>query len=275
MLHWHLSHYLLVVIITNTRPPPRSHMINLVKIADRTYAVDIGFGGSGPTRPIPLCDPSRSDAELRLFKASAIGPLHTGSDILVKLHQRALSEEPTARRSADPAQAQWVYETAKKSEPDANGQLVWMPQYAFTETEFLPADFAMMNWYTSTSPQMWFTYRIVCARYLLDGDFDDLSCTPLNEEQELSMKMQARVDRKIVGQISLDGGVVKRRIGDKSEVVEVCKTEAERVKALERWFGIRLTAEERRGIKGLGTELRGSTTTGSDTTRKRSRTEED
>jgi len=241
-------------------------MVNLVKIGDRTYAVDIGFGGSGPTRPIPLCDPSRSDAELRRFKDFVTRPLYSGSDILVKLHQRALNDEPAARRSADPAQAQWVYETAKESEPDANGQPGWNAQYAFTETEFLPADFAMMNWYTSTSPQMWFTYRIVCARYLLQGDDDDLSLPPPSEQQELSMKIKARVDREIVGQISLDGGVVKRRIGDKSEIVEVCKTEEERVKALEKWFGIRLTAGERRAIKGLVTELRGGTTTGSDTT---------
>ena len=113
----------------------------------------------------------------------------------------------------------------------------------------------------------------MCTRYLLYAEDGDIS-SPYDSETESSVGLPAIVDREIVGQISLVGGVVKRRIGENTEVMEVCETEAERVKALEKWFGIRLTAAERRGIKGLSTELHGSTTTDGDTSRKRPRTEE-
>jgi len=247
-------------------------MVNLIKIANVTYAVDIGFGGGGPTRPLPLCQPMNSKAERRLYE-TVVRPLHSGSDTTISLIQRPLYDEPTARRGTDPAQNLWVYEVNKNQKHNEDGKLIWEAQYAFTETEFLPADFAMMNYYTSTSPQMWFTYRIVCTRYLLYADDGDIS-SPYDSKTESSVGLPAMVDRKIVGQVSLVGGVVKRRIGETIEVMEVCKTEAERVKALEKWFGIRLTAEERRGIKGLSTELHGSTTTEGDTSRKRPRTEE-
>jgi hypothetical protein len=36
----------------------------------------------------------------------------------------------------------------------------------------------------------------------------------------------------------------------------VCKTEDERMEALEKWFGIRLTEEEKQGIRGWSTELK-------------------
>ena len=52
-------------------------------------------------------------------------------------------------------------------------------------------------------------------------------------------------------------GVVKENLGGKTKVVEDCRTEEERLEALEKWFGMRFTEEEKAGIKGWGTELRG------------------
>ena len=34
----------------------RSHQVNLVPLGDEMYMVDVGFGGEGPTRPMPLVD---------------------------------------------------------------------------------------------------------------------------------------------------------------------------------------------------------------------------
>jgi hypothetical protein len=41
--------------------------------------------------------------------------------------------------------------------------------------------------------------------------------------------------------------------------VQVCKSEAERVRALEQYFGIVLTEEQREGIRGYVTEIRDAT----------------
>lgn len=53
----------------------------------------------------------------------------------------------------------------------------------------------------------------------------------------------------------LVNGEVKMNTGGKTQVVKVCKTEAERVEALREYFGIELTEEEREGIRGTCTDL--------------------
>ena len=53
-------------------------------------------------------------------------------------------------------------------------------------------------------------------------------------------------------------GVVKENLGGKTIVIKVCEGEEERVRALEDFFGIRLTAEEREGIKWTGDRVKGS-----------------
>jgi hypothetical protein len=64
-------------------------------------------------------------------------------------------------------------------------------------------------------------------------------------------------EAEIYGKRMLIDGIVKENLGGKIKVVEDCKTEEERLEALKKWFRIRLTNEERTGIQGWGTELRG------------------
>lgn len=66
----------------------------------------------------------------------------------------------------------------------------------------------------------------------------------------------------VVGTLGLVGGKVKKRVwmeeeGWSTEVVADCKNEIERREVLEKWFGIVLGEEERRGIRGLVSELKG------------------
>lgn len=62
---------------------------------------------------------------------------------------------------------------------------------------------------------------------------------------------------EVVGTWILEGRDVERRVKGKTEYLRTCKTEEERVQALEDVFGLRLTDEERRGIGGMVTELKG------------------
>ncbi len=61
----------------------------------------------------------------------------------------------------------------------------------------------------------------------------------------------------VAGVIMLTDGHVKRRIRGENHHLEDCKTEPERVKALETHFGIVLSEEEKKGIRGMVTELKG------------------
>lgn len=113
-----------------------------------------------------------------------------------------------------------------------DSQAEWLVMYCFAELEFLPQDYEIMNFWTSRCPRSWFTYRVVVVKMVLEGE-------------------------EVVGTVVLNGGEVKRRVKGETEYLRTCRTEEERVKALEELFGLRLTDEERRGIRGMVTELRG------------------
>ena len=179
-------------------------MVNIVTLQNgNKYMLDVGFGGEGPTRPLPLIEakvsPGIGMQELRLVRQNILA-------------------------NTDASQRLWIYQTRHStSDP-------WKSVYCFTEVEFLPQDYQMMNFYTSQCRFCWFTYKVVAVKMIREGE-------------------------EIVGTISLNETAVKRRIKGKAEDLEQCRTEDERVDALGKWFGIKLTAEERRGIKGMVTDL--------------------
>ena len=185
-------------------------MINLVTLADRQkYMVDVGFGSDGATRPIPLVDSLETN---RTFPG--IGPQQL---------RLIYSNIPP---NTDPNQKLWMFQ--RRPTPSDE----WRTAYCFTELEFLPRDFNMMNFWTSQSRTMFFTYAVVAVKMIMEGE-------------------------EVIGQFVLFGGDVKRSIKGETEQLANCESEGERIDALEKWFGLRLTEDERRGIKGMVTELKG------------------
>jgi len=112
----------------------------------------------------------------------------------------------------------------------------WSGGYCFTEFEWLPQDFEIINYRTSKDPKSWFTYKLALARTLIDEE----------------------TRTKAIGMITLTERKVARRIGTgEKEVLVEAKSEAERVQALRQWFGIVLTPEEERGIRSMPSEITG------------------
>ena len=183
-----------------------SHMVNLVKIGHVKYHVDVGYGAEGPVVPMPL---GRSGAiQQHISPATA------------RLQYRNIPG------TTDPDQRFWVYEYRRNDDSD------WEIKYSYTELEFLPQDYAVMNYYTSTSQRTFFT-RIVVGEKKILGD-----------------------DGEIIGNLILMGNNLKwRKHGDKEKEVEF-QTEAERLEALEKYFGIKFGAAERDGIRGLPSEIK-------------------
>jgi arylamine N-acetyltransferase len=178
-------------------------MLNIVTIDNKKYVVDVGFGSSGPTYPLPLIENEVSinvgDQEMRLMYDTI----------------------PDFTRSS---QKLWLYQ--HRNSPTQ----AWQPTYAFSEMEFTPSDYQMMNYFTSTHRTSWFTYLVVCVKMILE-------------------------DGEIVGDITLFGSEVKRRVKGKSEVLALCKSERDRVKALDEFLGVELSSAEIEGIKDMPTEL--------------------
>ncbi len=182
-------------------------MVNIITIAGQKYMVDVGFGGNGATAPLSL-------------KHNAVQDRITPGQM--RLIQSNIAEH------TDASQRLWIYQIRHAVDKE------WEPTYCFTETEFLPQDYELMNFWTSQNRRSFFTYSILMAKMLMSDE------------------------GRLIGAVTLnDGREAKKRIG--SEVVErrVCNSEKERLQLLKDWFGIRLTEEEERGIKGTVTELKG------------------
>jgi hypothetical protein len=62
-------------------------------------------------------------------------------------------------------------------------------------------------------------------------------------------------DEQIVGDITLAGNEVKKRIRGESTVLALCTSEEERLKSLDEFFGVKLSSAERDGIRGMITEI--------------------
>lgn len=111
---------------------------------------------------------------------------------------------------------------------------LWSTNYCFTETEFLPDDYDIINYYTYLSPKSFFTQVIVLSKFIQLGEQGPL-----------------------VGSLVMLDGEVKRRIGTKDEgTIETYSTESERLAALQNYFNIELSEEEKEGIRGTKCELK-------------------
>jgi len=189
----------------------RVHIVNIVTLPSGSkYMLDVGFGGDGATKPLPLISGHITQ--------------NLGSQQVRLLHG-------TIPQQLDQSQKLWIYQYRNREEQE------WNSFFAFPETEFLPMDFEVMSFYTSqhqggTNFQ---TRTVLVIRFLL-GE---------REGRE-----------EVVGKVMLVNGDVKRNDGGRTRVVEVCRTEDDRVRALREHFEIELTEEEILGIKGRNVELR-------------------
>ena len=180
-----------------------NHMLNLVRLDGQWYVVDVGMGSMGPNVPYPLAEG---------FETTSIAPRR------IRLQLRAIAES-----YGDASNKLWCYDVCHK--PAEGEDSVWIPTYCFTETEFLPQDYEMMSWFTSTHPNSFFTRSVTSTLMVMD------------EAKE-----------EIVGNVTLFEATIRRTVGSERQVVRECATEEERVNALKEFFRIELTEEERGGI---------------------------
>ncbi|CAG8041450.1 unnamed protein product [Penicillium salamii] len=181
------------------------HMILIVMIQGEKYMVDVGFGNNCATAPLPLRENATATyiapSEMRLVKENLV-------------------------EFTDPSQKVWVFQTRYNPESD------WVPQISFSDVEFLPQDFEVMNFSVSQSRTSWFTKTFICTRMLLNLD-----------------------GTEVKGQCVMTGHEVKRRVRGQTEILETLQSEGDRVRALAKYFDMHLREDEIQGIKGMASEL--------------------
>lgn len=204
-------------------------MVNIVTIDETKYLVDVGYGRREPIQPVPLTPEGYEFAGIASSRC--------------KLERKTLARH-TPRASVSAAdQSVWVY-SVRITDDDAvlapgsyssssPGVPDWEEQYSFTEVEFFPEDFEVMNFYIMTRPQSYFVQTVLAYRAILDEDTGEL-----------------------VGELILHKDSVKRILRGLFEVLEELRSEEERAAALGRYFFISLTEKERTGIRGLASELK-------------------
>jgi arylamine N-acetyltransferase len=164
----------------------------------------VGFGADGPIVPMPL---HRSAPVQKHIKPAS-----------ARLEWRNIDG------NRDPNQRLWVYQYRRSDESE------WEVKYVYTELEFQPTDYTIMNYFCSTSQRTFFTRSIVEKKLL--GD-----------------------DGELVGKLTMFDNTMKRNIhGEKKEDMEF-KSEAERLEALEKYYGIKFGQSERDGIQGLPSQI--------------------
>ncbi|KAH8727488.1 arylamine N-acetyltransferase 2 [Phaeosphaeriaceae sp. PMI808] len=194
------------------------HLVNLVTLTDGTrWSFDVGFGGDGATAPVQLIHDRRQ--------------VNLGSQEIRLLHDWIPPQLYRTRGTK-----LWIYQYRNGPEQ------AWNSFYAFSEAEAIEADFHNLNWYTGSHPESFQTFTCIIVKFLRRSKGTN-DCE--NNDQE------------IYGKRMLINGVVKENLGGKTKIVEDCKTEEQRLDALEKWFGLRLTADEQAGIRGWVTELKG------------------
>ncbi|KAF2673431.1 arylamine N-acetyltransferase 1 [Microthyrium microscopicum] len=183
-----------------------SHHVNLVTIADEMFLLDVGYGPNNPITPLSLQQ-----------EGKVVGAIHEEQNRVI---QTGLED------NEDPSQKVWVYQ--HRQDPDGP----WINCYCFTELEFRPEDFEVMNLSTSQSPRRFFTQRVFRTKMVLDES-----------------------GKNIVGRLTL-GRDIKKSHNGKSETYEVFATESDRLSALKKYFSIELSESDSSAIIGTIAEIK-------------------
>jgi arylamine N-acetyltransferase len=180
-----------------------NHMVNIVAIQGKRYMVDVGFGTGQATHPLLLVDREPT--------------VNVRPSQQVRLRWDAISQAENKDAKL------WIFERQDK----ADGP--WIPTYCFPDNvEYLPADYAVMSHFTSTSRTSFFTYKLIVAKFVLDEGGEE-----------------------IIGTKVMFGNKAHKRVLGEKEELGTFEKEEERVKALEQHFDLRLSEAQQAGIRGM------------------------
>ncbi|KAM0217422.1 hypothetical protein ACHAPQ_003872 [Fusarium lateritium] len=189
-----------------------THCLNVVSIGGKSYAVDVGFGARTPTIPMEL-------VHEKIFERSDTGQMRLRYDTIPQY----LSKQKV-----------WIYEYRSRDGEE------WTSQWSFADFEVLPDDIRVMNMAPSRSPSSFFTFKVVCVQFTSENE----------DYTDVDVRDVKKASGDIDGGLIVDGNSFKYRKGGATKWERTFKTEDERLDALRKYFGVELTGENQRAIKG-------------------------
>jgi len=116
------------------------------------------------------------------------------------------------------------------------------------ELEFFPADIEGMNLHPASSRHTFFTHKVVAVRFTTDREIHEEGAGPgVADEQAL--------EGEINGCLTINQDYISWRRDGKKEMKICFQTEQQRIDALEKYFGITFSDEDRAGIVGTAAEI--------------------
>lgn len=194
-----------------------SHCVNIVRTSNTQYLVDVGFGANGPSSAIPL----HTEQE-----HSHVGPAR------MRLVRESLAQYVNQDCKV------WIYQ--HKIDEGAS----WVPMYSFVDFEFIPDDICCINLGPSTMTTSWFTQKIVVTRFTTAAE-RDVRSEKFGYTEELSRPMD-----QISGTLIINHDQLKWRHGGHTILNKEFRNDQERIDALQQYFGIVLSTEDREAIRG-------------------------
>ena len=129
-----------------------SHMVNVVSLpgGGEEWLVDVGFGGHGPVRPLPVDrEEVVGGAGQKVWRVRKYG-----------LEGREDAEDAEQREEMR------VLETTLEGREES-----WKPLYAFGRNlAFKTRDYEILNWAVATHPGSWFTEKMVCIKFVREEE---------------------------------------------------------------------------------------------------------
>ncbi|KAF8189485.1 arylamine N-acetyltransferase 1 [Mycena galopus ATCC 62051] len=213
------------------------HMILFVQPTEgsnTTYLVDVA---SGPVCPILL-----EEGEM------VMGASPSEHHVLTRT-ARADSSLESSPNSEAPQKFEWRLESVHGAKDHTQPKSTRV-MYSFIEDEFFDADFKGFNYSVVGLTAGLFWENVVCTKYFWMTDEE------IREFDEAVDPATLTSLTRYMGRLAMAGDALRRHIGTRTAVLRVMKTEVERAEALKEFFGIDITHDDLKHIRGRGAELK-------------------
>lgn len=185
--------------------------------SDDIHLVDVGFGVTGPVRPI------------RLLEGEVVAGAAPPEEHRIRRGRHPLTAlEPTSELALD----WWLEFRCGKYQPE------WRVAYQFSTVEMFTEDRETLNFALSQRAGLgpFWDFVICISHFVVEEDENNNNGGSL-------------------GRLVLFGNKIDKRIGDTNEKVETLSTDAERIKALGSLFNLHIPVEGAKYIEGRSAQL--------------------
>ena len=167
----------------------RTHIINIVHLPNgQKFAIDVAFGGDGPTTPLPMLDSKQ--------------PLTIQS--LGRQQVRLVHDTTSKQRLQTPKV--WIYQYHNGEDKERNAH------YRFPEMEIFQKNFEVMDWWACTRTLQ--CRAVLAVKFLREGEGRTGRC--LDEDED---------EVPIVGRIMLVNDMVKVNRGGRTQTIHTFHSE--------------------------------------------------